>query len=383
MSSSPQGAGRDRAIDALRGIAILCMIADHTAHGSHILTLLHLPNYLQGSSGFVLMAGFALGMVSLRRAGKLGWSGAYRKVLTRAFQIYLIHVFLVLVMSDIGLATGNIRSVPTAHITFSQLIADILTLRWLPTYMDILPMYVILLLFTPLALECFRRGKSWLVFLVSFPLYAALQLDPSVDNFEWMRPNMGLGFGLWGWQLIFFLGLAAGYSRVDRTLKSSSRLRNVALSLSLVVVIGSIVLARIQAGDVGGFRLLSPEMEQALVRKDNHAPLRTLSIVAGAIVFYLAITALNDRGKLQTALAFLEVCGRSSLFVFIGHFAFVALRFAIGAKHWPPIAQDVWCIFVVSCLYAVTRWHAPILGKMRSWFASIRPISGSSPALNS
>ena len=366
---------RDRAIDALRGIAMLCMIADHTAFGSHILWLLHLPNYLQGSSGFVLMAGFALGMVSLRRAEKLGWSGAYAKILKRTLQIYLIHLFLALMMTDIGLYTRGIRSVPTDSITFPQLLGDILLLRWLPTYMDILPLYVIFLLLTPLALECFRRGLAWLVFAVSFCLYATLQFYPHIFDFGWMLPGMARGFHQWGWQLVFFVGLAAGFSRVDLTLKKSPRIHNAAFAISMIVVVASFLLARVQAGDFGVHHLLSTSMEESLTQKYVHAPLRTLSIVAGAIVFYVVITALNNRGRWRAALEFLEVCGRNSLFIFVGHFTFVALRFAIGAKHWPPLGQDLWFCFVAASLYAVARWHPALIARLQGAFAAPQPAA--------
>src|SRR5690349_16920588 len=136
---------RDRAIDVLRGWAIVLMITSHVGALSHVGVLFNLPLLIDAAGPFVLLSGFVLGMGA--RAGK-----PVKGVLRRAGQLYVIHVGLMAGVLVIHEATHRMR-IPSIAAAggLSAVLWKVPALRLQALdFLNILPMFVVFFLASPL-----------------------------------------------------------------------------------------------------------------------------------------------------------------------------------------------------------------------------------------
>ncbi len=99
-----QGAdGRDLRVDLLRGLAVLAMVVDHLG-GPSILYLLTGGNrfYTSAAEGFIVLSGLTVGLVYRRIAERQGLATAFRRLLARAWTLYVLAVGLTLVMLTVS-----------------------------------------------------------------------------------------------------------------------------------------------------------------------------------------------------------------------------------------------------------------------------------------
>ena len=91
--------GRDLRIDLLRGLAVLAMVVDHIA-GPSKLYLITGGNhfYTSAAEGFIFLSGLTVGLVYRRIAERQGLATAIRRLLGRAWTLYVLAVGLTLVM---------------------------------------------------------------------------------------------------------------------------------------------------------------------------------------------------------------------------------------------------------------------------------------------
>src|SRR5215470_4503850 len=91
--------GRDLRIDLLRGMAVLAMIIDHIA-GPSRLYLLTGGNrfYTSAAEAFIFLSGLTVGLVYRRVAEQHGLPTAIRRLLHRAWTLYVLAIGLTLVM---------------------------------------------------------------------------------------------------------------------------------------------------------------------------------------------------------------------------------------------------------------------------------------------
>ena len=98
---------------------------------------------------------------------------------------------------------------------------------YLPTFLDLLPLYVVFLAVTPLVLRKLKEGKIVLVSGVSLTLWAATQFIPPrilEKTLKVYLPAVKLGwFDLLAWQLLFVAGLIFGYLNIAGRLPKISR----------------------------------------------------------------------------------------------------------------------------------------------------------------
>ena len=79
-----------------------------------------------------------------------------------------------------------------------------------PTLSDILPMYCIFLLFTPIVLDQMMKGRAWLVGVISISLWCAAQWG--IGDTSFVVPWIRLGsFNILAWQAYFVAGQYLGY----------------------------------------------------------------------------------------------------------------------------------------------------------------------------
>ncbi len=170
------GSGRDLRVDLLRGLALWMIFVNHAPNNALRPWTLHRFAFVDAAEVFVLLAGYAAGLVYGRALDRQGWGRTAGASLRRAGVVYVAHVLMVVVLAAtvgwLGMAdhVQQMGLSPFAERPFEAL-REVLLLRLQPTNADILPIYVVLLAALPAALPLLRRPA--LLLGLSFALWAA------------------------------------------------------------------------------------------------------------------------------------------------------------------------------------------------------------------
>jgi hypothetical protein len=233
---------RDLRVDFFRGLALWIIFVNHIP--GNWLGLVTPRNYMlaDATETFVLLAGYAAGLAYGMVMDRQGWPFAASRVMGRVFTLYVAHIFLLVVFTaqvgysaerlDTHAYLDELQLDPFAREPYRALL-EALLLRYQPSFLNILPLYIVLLAMFALAMPLMRR--SWLLLGVSATLYAAAR------TFDWDLPSWsgeGWFFNPLGWQLLFFIGCALGYRPPagGAPLRVPYRRSVVALSLALLAV---------------------------------------------------------------------------------------------------------------------------------------------------
>jgi hypothetical protein len=212
-------AGRDLRLDFFRGLALFCIFLDHLPN--NVLAQFTLQSVMFGDAAevFILISGYTAGMVYGRVLDRQGFLIAAVRVGHRVWQLYVAHVFLFMIfMATVAYTVGTLnRSLYAEEFLAADFLNEpgvavikALTLQFQPAYMDILPLYIVLLAAFPFMLAGLRSWPT-VVLGVSFALWAAVQLDSRLALPAYPGPNRVWYFNPMGWQALFFLGTWLGW----------------------------------------------------------------------------------------------------------------------------------------------------------------------------
>lgn len=198
---------RDWRVDSLRGYFLVLM------------TLAHLPphplqrftsytfGYASAPDGFVFLSGLVSTWVYLRFLNKHGRRALEARVLRRTRDVYLVHILL-LSASIAGAVLIKQNSFKAMHPLQAFFSGSLLLYQ--PGLSDILPMYCVFLLFTPIALDQMVKGRAWLVGVASTILWCAAQFG--IGDSSHLVPWINLGtFNILAWQAYFVAGQYLAY----------------------------------------------------------------------------------------------------------------------------------------------------------------------------
>jgi hypothetical protein len=166
---------RDLRLDLFRGIGLWMIFLDHIPHD--VVAWLTLRNYgfSDAAEFFVFISGYLAGFIygPIIRAGHI--LAATKRLLLRAWQMYVAHILLFLVFTAQIARTARKFDNPMYENEFNVfnflqhpdvLIGQALTLRYKPVNLDVLPLFISLVLASPLILWCLtRRPKLDLAWL--------------------------------------------------------------------------------------------------------------------------------------------------------------------------------------------------------------------------
>src|SRR3982751_187333 len=211
------GANRDLRVDFFRGVALWWIFVDHIP--ANWVAQFSLRNFAlcDATEVFVLLAGYAAGLAYGKSMDRYGWLFAGADVLRRAWVLYIAHIFLFVVFSaQVSYsATALDRSDYLEEIHIDALaeapyraMLEALLLSFQPAYLNILPMYVVLLGLFALALPLLRYRS--LLLALSGALYVWVRLTghnlPSWTGGGWY-------FNPLAWQFLFMIGAVLSYSK--------------------------------------------------------------------------------------------------------------------------------------------------------------------------
>ncbi|HEV7267182.1 MAG TPA: OpgC domain-containing protein [Falsiroseomonas sp.] len=203
--------GRDLRVDFIRGLALWFIFIDHTP--GNLLGSLTLRNvaFVDATEVFVLLAGFASGLAYGRMLEREGWANAAARVAGRCGTLYVAHIFLFVVFTaQVGFSAAALDQSayldelaldPFGNDPYRAML-EALLLRYQPHFLDILPLYIVLLAMFAAALPLVRRplvllGLAMALYLATRWLGLALP--------AWRRP--GWFFNPFAWQLLFAVGV--------------------------------------------------------------------------------------------------------------------------------------------------------------------------------
>jgi hypothetical protein len=199
------------------------------------MTLTHLPTrasiisnqtfgFVSGAEGFIFLAGFMIGQLETRIEQKNKFIGTIRDLVKRTWRVYVYHAallaitFTVFASIAVHLHRESLQNLLSFyfHAPRRAVIAALL-LKYRPSLLDILPMYVIFLVLTPVARYIAQRWSWDPIVYASFALWAMAQfglrhwLFTHSDLFGLRVPEDSTGaFDMYAWQLLWMTALTLG-----------------------------------------------------------------------------------------------------------------------------------------------------------------------------
>jgi hypothetical protein len=345
--------------DVLRGILLLMMVVNHSPSALRRFTDQPL-GFFTTAECFVFVSAFLAGMLFRKRAEKLGFAAARSCSLRRAWRIYGAH--LVTIAFAFALGSFFLPELPGItnlldHYLMHPWAAIVgsLALVFRPPLMDILPMYVLFSLLTPLVFSAARRWGWQPVLLTSLSTWLIAQTDvrnllltPLKD-----MPFVQLGpFDLLAWQLLWVGGLFVGQRFLENKplVPATHWLRTVLFMTALAFMIW-------RWNTIAGGP--DPVTQTWLFDKWHLGPLRVINFAVAACVTARFLKYLN---RWEMPLQPFLLIGRHMLPVFCGQICLSVLllgRTESGLATEPITSALVLCQLLTAPLFAwFLEWRA-------------------------
>jgi hypothetical protein len=357
---------RDLRIDFLRGLALIFIFWDHIPGNWVGQMTLRSVGFSDAAEVFVFLAGYAAALAYQKRMVQRGYFATALHLLRRAWILYIAHIFLLAqLIALIFLVNDLVPSrnfVEESGLTYfvaqpAQALVDGLLLRFKPSLLDPLPLYIVLLVALAGLLPAVIRHPRW-VFALSGTLYAAAVMKQW--NFT-SHPQGVWFFNPLAWQFLFFLGALCGVHRATLAglvNRCSERTRWQIIAVLLVFLALTAAVALSWRWPQWHDRWMPLPIAKLLypISKTNLAPMRLLHFLALAF----CVGSFMPQGSwLQNRLAqAVRLMGRHSLVVFC---CGVLLA---------PLAD---CIDMLASDGILIQTFTSISGVVFLWFAAVVP----------
>jgi hypothetical protein len=371
--SLPAAGERELRLDLFRGLALWLIFIDHLP--PNLLTWFTIRNYgfSDATEIFIFISGYTAAFVYGRAMLESGFVVATARILRRVWQIYVAHVFLFTIfLAEISyVATSFENPLYSEEMGIMDFlkqpevtIVQALLLRFRPVNMDVLPLYIVLMLFLPLILWLMKWGAD-IALGLSVVLYAVTW---HFDLYLSAYPNGYWAFNPLAWQLLFVFGAwcaLGGARRMSRILSS-----RVTLWISLAYLAAAFYVTLTWYWPQLG-HLMPRRIEQWMypIDKTNLDVLR--------FAHFLALAALTVRflpkewpGLKSPWLRPLILCGQHSLEIFClgvflafaGHFVLAEVSGGAGLHFIISISG----ILVMWAVAWVISWYKHVADKNAS-----------------
>lgn len=362
--------GRDLRLDLFRGLALWLIFLDHIP--SNLVAWATIRNYgfSDATEIFVFVSGYTAAFVYSKEMGERGFVVAGARILRRAWQIYVAHVFLFAIyLAEISYIANSFENPLFAEemniLDFLKqpdvTIIQALLLKFKPANMDVLPLYIILLLLFPPIL--------WLLRLQStVALAASVLLYVLAWEFGWNMPSYPSGhwyFNPFAWQLLFVFGAwcaLGGAQRLGPVLKSRVTL---AIAIAYLLFAFAITLTW-HLPRLGPY--VPHWLEQVIypIDKVNLDVLRFAHFLALAVVTVWFVP--REWPPLKSWWVWPAIiCGQHSLGIFcLGVFLSFAAHFAmveISGAFWMQVAVSALGILIMIAVAGLLTWYKKTEGR--------------------
>ncbi len=340
---------RDLRLDLFRGIALWLIFLDHIP--SNMVSWITIRNYgfSDATEIFIFISGYTAAFVYGKVMLDRGFLISSARILRRAWQIYVAHIFLFAIyLAEISYVARSFDNPLFAEemniLDFLKepdtTIIQALLLKFKPVNMDVLPLYIILMLMFPPILWLLLRNAT-VALGASLGFYViAWKFGLNLPAY----PEGGWFFNPFAWQLLFVFGAwcaLGGAARLTGLLNSR---------VTLAIAIGYLLFAFYVALSwhlPGMTQALPVWLEEVIypIDKTNLDVLRFAHFLALAVVtvWFVPVTW----PPLQSPVLYPAIlCGQHSLEIFcLGVFLAFAGHFAMV-----EISGALWMQFLISAL---------------------------------
>lgn len=364
-------------IDGMRGYFLVFMLINHLIFvgGYWMVEVNHRQfAFVEDAQGFVFLSGLLIGMVYARKMLKNGYEKGRQLLFDRAFELYRYAMGTVMAALVVQMILPDAQRLwynwlGTTNFDEPLRLAAIATFLFQPTFMDILPQYIVYMLFAPPLVWLCLRGKWVHVLAGSLIVWMAAQLGlqrflTEPLNALVMGPDdqgIRASFNMLGWQIVFFsamvIGVLTAQNRIEWT-RIFSPQKTMLPKVALAVCLFFLPLRIVTAWDLLPQAVLD-KFATMEIRAD-FGPVYLLNFAAVAIgLAWLLIAGpkhhnlwIRKLAGIVTAvftLRFLRLLGRHSLQVYVWHVAIVyAVYYADGRT--PELSQLTKTTIAVVCI---------------------------------
>jgi hypothetical protein len=361
---------RDLRLDLFRGVALWLIFLDHIP--SNIVNWVTIRNYgfSDATEIFVFISGYTAAFVYGRAMRDRGVVVASARILKRAWQVYVAHIFLFVVyLAEIAYVSASFDNplyreemnifefVNQPDVTLIQA----LLLKFKPANMDVLPLYVVLLVgFPPLLWLITHRPTlaltlSLVIYVLSWQLDWNLAAYPSG---QWL-------FNPFAWQLLFVFGAWCGVGGTQRL----ARVMHSPIILALAAIYLVFAFAIVMTWHLPGYAHYVPHWLAEFmypIDKTNLDVLRFAHFLALAVVVVRFVP--RDWPLLKLPLFRPAIlCGQHSLEIFClgvflafaGHFALVQISDSVIMQ----VAISALGIIAMIGIAWLISWYEAVEGR--------------------
>jgi hypothetical protein len=400
--------GRRLELDALRGLMLVWITLSHLP--TIASTLVNQPfGFVSAAEGFIFLSALFTGRIYYRMAQHDGYRPMTVKLWSRTLRLYGYHALLLAFAFLIAVPIAARGNRPGLHNLLDfyfiagakQSITEAALLIYRPPLLDILPMYIIFLIFTSAALLLTRRIGWKPILWAAFVVWLFAQFGFRQSEHAFMSkivptriPLNEMGsFDLWAWQFLWIAGIWLGVRWGQSNLPIETWAKR-ALIPAAVIASALFELRRaISHGmQLGPYEFLFDKWHLGPVRLLNFVSVAALLIVAQSVLKALAIRPLVLMGQsslqvfcvhLLFCFAGLTLLGNASMLSGWRQFGLLAVTFSamlLTAKLFAKVeAKQERQPKTDASLGAPTG--ATLAGRTEPVSASVHPVSGPMPAV--
>lgn len=379
---------RLEALDGLRGYFLVFMLLNHLAFegGYRLVKINHGElGYVQDAQGFVFLSGLLIGMVYARQMVKRGYDFAAGKIRRRALELWRTALVCLAAVLALGWAMAGRETYWEPWLwqlgdREPGFVVAAALLLYQPTYMDILPQYIVYLLVAPPLVKLCVDGRwaavaigslvLWLLVQLGFHLPIGAAIDAALGA-AWPELTLRAHFNVLAWQLVFMAGVVLGAltatGQVDWQRVFDPR-RSAGAWAALAVVL---LFMGLRLGFT--FELLPEVVHERFARYDVRGEFSVVYLLSfGALAYLVAFAMIagprSDSAALRRiaaglhglfTLSFLRLIGRHSLQVYAYHVVLVyglkAAEMRIGALD--EIEKTAIALAAVASLALPALWR--------------------------
>ncbi len=241
-----RSATRDLRADFSRGLALWWIYTDHIPGdvlGSYSLQKFAMCD---ATEVFVLLAGYGAGLAYGSALGRHGYISTAADVMRRAWTLYVAHIFLFVLFSAqvtySATALNRLNYLEESRLDVLgddpyRSILEAVLLRFQPSLLNILPLYVVLMVFFAATIWLLRWPR--VLFGLSFAIYMVVRFTGLNLN-AWTGD--GWFFDPFAWQFLFIIGVLLAHAPI----RAPHRRWPIDAAAAAVVLLGMVVTVFIE-----------------------------------------------------------------------------------------------------------------------------------------